>query len=482
MAEQNVFQEFIDKYGPAAGADGPVRFVREVLGAEPDEWQKEVLMAWGRAERRIAVKSCHGVGKTACAAWCIVYNLCCRFPQKVVATAPASGQLQGALVPEVKKWILRTAQNVQDLLDIKADSIYLKARPSESYFEARTSRAENPDALQGVHCEGGFTGLVCDEASGIPEQVYESAGGSMSGSGATTLLIGNPVRATGYFHSCFHKMKSIWRLITVSHETSPRVTDDFVMQTAAAYGRNSNAFRVRALGEFPLSDEDTVIPFDWVAAATMRDIQPQNDPEVWGLDVARFGLDKTALVKRSARAVTHVAWWGASDLMDTVGRVKREYDDADKKPRAIYVDVIGLGGGVVDRLKEFGMPVRAVNVSELAALRDDCHRLRDELWWDAREWFQSKDCTIPPATKDADPNEDPYAMLANELTQPRYSFRSNGKKEVEGKDDMKKRKLPSPNVADAFCLTFAGEGSILAHGSQAGFSWDEPLDREIVVV
>jgi hypothetical protein len=111
------------------------------------------------------------------------------------------------------------------------------------------------------------------------------------------------------------------------------------------------------------------------------------------------------------------------------------------------VDVIGLGAGVVDRCKELGLPVRGVNVAEANASDDHCMRLRDELWWKGREWFESKDCSIPNDT-----------ALISELVVPTYDHHSSGRVVVESKRDMKKRvpEMGSPDIADAFLLTFAG--------------------------
>jgi len=472
--------EFVARYGPAAGEEGPVLMVEEVLDVDLDPWQKRLLRAFGRGDRQIAVRSCHGPGKTAGAAWCSVYMLLCRFPQKTVVTAPTSGQLKGALVPEIKKWIKRLPPLLQDLFTIKAEGIYLTSAPEESFLEARTSRAESPEALQGVHAEHVL--LVGDEASGIPEQVYEAAIGSMSSANATTLLIGNPVRTSGFFFDCFHRLQDQWTTLHVSHGDSPRVTEAFVDEVARRYGRDSNAFRIRCLGKFPKSDQDTVIPFEWVESARQRDVMERNDAaRVWGLDVARFGDDRCALVDRTNRSARVLDVWDSTDLMATAGRVKSRWDDAGQheRPRTILVDSIGMGGGVVDRLRELGLPVRGVNVSETSAVSDKFMRARSELWWQAREWLEQQDVRLEPGSDD---REDPQDILASELVMPKYQFTSTGKIKVEPKDDTKKRARKSPDVADAFVLTFAEDLSILVNGNRDSSNWNEPLKRNIAVV
>ena len=482
MTTATPFVDFLAQYGVEAGEEGPSLFVREVLDVEPDPWQQIVLRALGGGERRVSVRSCHGPGKTAVAAWCILYMLLTRFPQKTVATAPTSGQLSGALLPEVKTWFGRMPEPLQDLYTVKSAGIYLDAAPSESFFEARTSRAEKPEALQGVHADHVL--LVVDEASGVPEAVFEAAIGSMSSHNAMTLLISNPVRTAGFFYNTHNQMRDMWRTVHVSHEDSPRVTDDFVYQVQRSYGERSNAFRVRALGEFPRSDDDVLIPFELVESARGREIvRIPNTPEVWGLDVARFGDDRNALVRRTRREVLpEIDIWEGSDLMQTTGRVKHKWDETPllKRPTAILVDVIGLGAGVVDRLLELGLPVRGVNVAEAASAKEQFLNARSELWWKCRDWLTTKDVVLPEMEPGADPREDKAEQLCAELVTPKYSITSSGRISLESKSEMKTRGFRSPDVADALILTFAEDLSLIIGGSDGGLrDWNFPVERNL---
>ena len=160
---------------------------------------------------------------------------------------------------------------LSELLETKTDRIFLKASPTEAFISCRTSRAETPEALQGVHSENVM--LLCDEASGIPESVFESAGGSMSGDNATTILLGNPTRSSGFFFDTHHRMADSWWTRKVSCIDSPRVSKEYIEEMKIRYGEESNAYRVRVLGEFPASEDDTVIPLSLVVDAQNRDIQ-----------------------------------------------------------------------------------------------------------------------------------------------------------------------------------------------------------------
>lgn len=138
-----------------------------------------------------------------------------------------------------------------------------------------------------------------------------------------------------------------------------------------------------------------------------------------------------------------------------------EYNDTadEQKPDRLYVDDIGVGGGVVDRLREQGVPVSGVTVSRLPPVRmaEKCYRLRDELWWRGREFFQGRNVRIPREE----------GLLA-ELTTPTYDIRSDGRIHVESKADFKKR-LPdrgSPDSADAFLLTFMSQNDTVTTGQR----------------
>jgi hypothetical protein len=462
MTEANPLVDFVSTY-----RDDPVAFVREILGAEPFDYQQALLVDIANGERKISVRSGHGTGKSTTFSWAMLWFAMTRFPFKVVVTAPTSGQLFDALFAELKRWINELPEALRPILDVKNDRVSLLAAPSEGFISARTSRAETPEALAGVHSANVM--LVVDEASGVPEQVFEAAAGSMSGHSAVTLLASNPTRSSGTFFETQTRLSGSWKCHHWSCVKSPLVSRDFIDEMRLRYGEESNAYRIRVLGEFPLADDDTIVPFHLVDAAVHRDIEPDDHATViWGLDVARFGSDKTALAKRQGNTITEINSWQGLDLMQTVGRVKAEYDGLPMsiRPSEIMVDVIGMGGGVVDRLRELGLPVRGINVAESPSMKDTYTNLRAELWFKMRGWLEQRGAKLPR-------NE----QLIAELTSIRYSFVSSGKMKAEGKDDMRKRGLASPDLADAVCLTLASDAATALGGKAS--TWGKPLRRNL---
>jgi hypothetical protein len=456
----NFMEEFT-----AAYYDDPVRFVREMLGAEPFPYQIEFLEALARNERKMSVKSGHGTGKSTTASWAMLWFLLLRYPVKVVVTAPTSSQLFDAMFAELKRWINELPKELQELLNVKSDRVELVRAPAEAFISCRTARAETPEALAGVHSDNVL--LIVDEASGVPEQVFEAAAGSMSGHNATTLMLSNPTRSSGTFFESHNRMANSWWTRTWSCVDSPLVSDEFVKEMEMRYGDTSNAFRVRVLGEFPLSDDNTIIPFHLVEAAQHRDIVVSEDTSVvWGLDVARFGSDATALCKRQGPVVTELRSWRGLDLMQTTGRVVAEYEalSPSKRPTEILVDSIGVGSGVVDRLRELDLPVRGINVAESPSMGDTYMNLRSELWFKCKAWLEDRSCKLP---KDD--------QLQAELTAIRYSFTSSGKMKAESKDEMRRRGVGSPDLADALCLTMASDAATAQAGSFK--SWRGELKR-----
>lgn len=432
-----------------------VYFVKHVLQVEFVEgWQMELLEALDRGETKISVRSGHGVGKTAFCAWNALHFLLFRDDVKVIVTSPSFKQMNDGLIPEVQKWLSRVPEWMSSSVETISDRIVRRPNTRNNFISFRTARKENPEALAGVHAAHVL--IIVDEASGVDEVVYETGQGALSTKGAIAILIGNPTKPSGFFYKTQTVLKDLWLVRKVSCMDSNRVSEEYIESQRRTYGDTSREFAVRVLGEFPESGADAVIPRAFVESAVDRDVHVAELPLIWGIDPGRGG-DPSGFIVRTGNAILEAEELRFDNLMRIVGWVKTKWDElpSSKRPENICVDSIGLGAGVYDRLDELGLPVIAVNVSEAAALSERYMRLRAELWYKAREWFESNKIFIP--------SQLPHLrQLIEELSSVEQKILSSGKVDIESKDQMKRRGLKSPNLADALILTFAQEGAIAA--------------------
>lgn len=472
-----------DDFG-ASGGDAPLSeaqivercvndrifFAEVVLGVVLEDWQADVLEALDDGETRISIRSGNGAGKTCLIAIVTLHYLLFRNDVKIPVTAPSSGQLKDGLIPEVNKWVGKLPSFLKDQLNCTTDRITRIDSPANNFISFRTARKENPEALQGIHAT--FVLCAVDEASGVPDSVYEAAQGTMSTPGSIFIMISNPTRLSGYYYKSHNQNKRDWRRFHVTSFDTSRVDQTFVDQIARDYGETSDQYKVKVLGEFPSREEEALIDRMSVVSAFDRDISCTGDAVVMGVDVGRGG-DLSALILRNGNHAYGLRTQNYSDTMQTVGWVKHHYDELpdDEKPETIFVDSIGIGAGVADRLRELNLPAVDVNVSESPSMKSVYPRLRDEIWWSCKRWLESAHVSIRGLS--AGEKE----MLADELSTPLALFTSTGKNAVETKQQMRQRGFRSPNAADCLNLTFAHDGAIGsgAYGS-VNSTWKKPLD------
>ena len=440
-------------------------FIREVLGVEQIEsWQLDTIRALDRGETKLSIRSGHGVGKTCMCSWLALHFVLFRDDVKVIVTSPSFKQMTDGLIPEISKWVSRLPSWMASQVEITSDRLTRLPNSKNNFISFRTARKENPEALAGVHAENVM--IIVDEASGVAEVIYETGQGALSTKGAIAILIGNPTVPSGFFYKTQTSLSDLWWTKKVSCYDSDRVDQGYIDSQMRTYGAESPQFRVRVQGEFPDTGADAVIPRAFVEAAIDRDVGYLSGRErIWGVDPGRGG-DPTGFVDRSDNVLMFAEELRYSDLMRVVGWVKSRWDATrpEERPSLICVDSIGLGAGVADRLMEQNLPVMHVNVSESAAAKDRFLRLRAEIWFAMREWFERKDVRIEPDIALLE-------KLIDELCQVESVNTSSGKTDIESKEKMKIRGVPSPNIADALALTFAAGGAAQI-GSYHGNVWD----------
>ncbi len=423
--------------------DDRVGFAKHILHFNPTEQQAQALAGLDRQDH-IAVKSGHGCGKSGVESACVLHYMSCRPFPKIPCTAPSKHQLFDVLWAEISKWHRQMNPLFRNQFVWTKEKIFHKDHPEEWFAVARTATKENPEALQGFHAD--YVLRVIDEASGVPEAIFEVADGAYGRIETKELMCGNPTRLEGTFFHAFGKNRTSYLPLTWSCLKSSISPREFIERARKKYGEHTNYWNVRVLGEFPKRDDDTFIPYDLVYDALYRDIPSQDGmPKTFGVDVARFGDDATAIAIRQGDGFKPYHILRNKSTMETAGFIA--YLANREKPKSIFVDVIGIGAGVFDRLQELGYPVIPVNVSESPAYQPQLYkRLRDELWGNMRAWLEMRRGHLS--------DNDDQDLLA-ELTTPKFHLTSNGLIVMESKDDMKKRGLPSPNIADAHIMTFA---------------------------
>ena len=485
-ADNAADRQALDEYQARRGAwrADPVAYARQRLGLNPTRQQTALLEAIGVPGAKVSVRAGHGVGKSSAVAAAVWWSLECFDYCKIPCTAPTASQLYSVLWSELAKWRRRSdelsaAENLprplwlSSLVKATSDRIAHRSAPGEWYAIARTARRENPDALQGFHASdltitddgravrrseaGGAILFVIEEASGVADEIFEVAEGALSSHGARLLMVGNPTRTTGFFARSHHQDRSLYHTLHFACADSPLVDPQYRVNLARKYGEGSNVVRVRADGEFPSQDDDVLIALELAEAALSREPGPAKGPRILGVDPARFGDDRTAFVLRQGARVEHISVRSRQDTMVTAGDAVnlRKTLNAD----AIHVDVIGVGAGVVDRLRELGEPVTGVNVAAAAPERRfggveaQGKILRDYLWLEMHDWFARDEPSFAGAERDH--AED----LAGEAASLRYAFDSSGRITLESKGRMKRRGLRSPDLADALALTFSPSAS-----------------------
>lgn len=302
-------QDLEDRFGPYR--DDPVGFVQEVLGAEPEPYQRDVLTA-AVEKPRIAWRAAHGVGKTATLSWVVLWFLLTRPFSRVLIVAPAFERQVGRyLLPEVRKWARRAPESLP--VDVRANTVEVRGFGREWF--ATGVQASDPSKIEGAHAES--VAILADELASVP---------------------GGP---SGPFYDSVRSDQ--WASFHTAASDSSLVSPTWIEERAEEWGEGSPLFTARVLGEFPEEDEGTLFPLSDLEAAVERSIAWEGDEApalTFGVDPARTGNDRSAL-----------AVWRGPELVDlqtrqglnTVEVASWIASEANRRsPSYIAVDEIGI--------------------------------------------------------------------------------------------------------------------------------------------
>ncbi len=423
----------------------PLAFCTEVINFEPTAQQALIIDALKRPGAWVSVKSGHGVGKTSTLACLALWFISCFDDCKVPVTHPAREQLKSTLWPELRKWHSRMESPFREAIEISTEKCFIRSRP-DRFVQARTSRADNPDALQGFHAEHLL--FLIDEASGVATKIFEVAFGALTTADARFLLTGNPTHTSGFFWETFNKYRQSWVRFTLSCLDSPNVKEEYITKMRQQYGKESNEYRVRVLGEFPTASSMQFIDSELVAGAMARysEVEANTErydfaPRFLGVDVARYGDDSSVVYLRQGifcKLLYTIKDIDTHSLACRVATLSTEYACSE-----IFVDLAGVGAGVFDYLYNHGYPAQGVEFAGKAS-EGVYFNKRAELWGRLREWLRCGGAL--PVSEE----------LRTDLTVIEFEYDVRERIKLERKESIKRRGYASPDHADALALTFAG--------------------------
>jgi hypothetical protein len=428
----------------------------------PELWQISILEDLGRGlltisgAIRLARTSGHGIGKSALVAWIIIWAMSTRVDCYGVVTANTETQLKTKTWVQLAKWYrLFIGKALFKLSATRLCSVDPEHEDTWRIDMVPWSE-RNTEAFAGLHNLGKRILLIFDEASAIPDIIWETAEGALTDRSTQIIwcVFGNPTRNKGRFRECFPggKFAHRWNSAAIDSRSVSFTDKDQIEEWRQDYGEDHDFFRVRVRGVFPRVDSESFIPLELAYNAVGREVSRQNEPIVIGVDVGRFGDDPSVIYPRAG--LDAISWkpeiMQGLDTQATAARAAATCISLGAA--AVFVDEGGVGGGVVDRLRVLRIPVFGVDFGSGAdgTNPDDGTKYankRAEIWGAMRTWL--KRGAIP------DMKTGEHTTLVDELIGPNYGMNTREEIQLESKKEMRKRGIPSPNVADALACTFA---------------------------
>jgi hypothetical protein len=440
----------------------PVKFVEDVFHASPDAWQLDVLHAMGKPDRkRVAMKSCAGPGKTAVLAWAGWHRLVCFTARnehpKGSAVSITSDNLRDNLWAELARWQNESPFLLQAFQWSK-ERIVAKDHPETWFLAAKGwSKTADPETigrtLSGMHSR--FPFYLIDESGDIPPNMLRSAEqGLTSCEDGLVVTAGNTTSQTGMLYEVTTRQREQWDVFSITGDPddpkrSPRVDIGWAKQQIALYGRDNPWVMAYVLGQFPPGSINALLSVEEVEAAMARN--PVDEAFGWaekrlGVDVARFGDDRTVIFPRQGIAafapIVMRHQRNSSVSVDIASRVMaKKLEWAGANGLEFFDDTAGWAHGALDVMRAAGHSPYAIQFDKPSP-NPRYANMRAEMWMTMSDWIKASGCL---------PN---LPELIAELTAPTYFF-SSGRFQIEPKEQIKSRLHKSPDLADALALTFA---------------------------
>lgn len=430
----------------------------------PDVWQREFLLHLGSEVTkrgfdgvhavepiREAVSSGHGIGKSTMSAWVASWIMDTRPYSIGTVTANTGIQLKTKTFAAIKTWKARAITS--HWWDIGAEQIRHKENLTSWFCQAQTSNEDKSEAFAGQHAANSSSWYLFDEASAIPDKIWEVARGGITDGEPFWFAFGNPTKNSGNFYeACFGRDQHRWNSRSIDSRSSSLTNKSTIEELIADKGEDSDEVRVRVRGLPPRADTTQFIPLETVRLAMKRPVPHilDDEPLLIGVDISRGGSDPTVVrFRRGADAVSiKPIRISAEDTRDSMRLVALLADIYSREHNgmmaaAMFLDETGVGGPVGDRLREMRYPnIIGVGFGHRAPV-SHCANMRSYIWYQMRDWLKTG-CI----------GQD--EMLEEDLSCPGFSYQSKTSAIVlETKEAVRSRLGRSPDDGDALAVTFA---------------------------
>ena len=427
-------------------------------GKQPQSWQVSVLrdIEHGLKTVNEVIRECvasgNGIGKSALVSWLILWAISTYEDTRGIVTANTDTQLKTKTWAELAKWHRLFIGT--ELFTYTATALFSSDSAHEKTWriDAIPWSETNPEAFAGLHNQGRRLLIVFDEASAIADVIWETVEGATTDRDTEIMwcCFGNPTRPNGRFYECFNRYRKFWHRKQIDSRTVTISNKQQLNQWIDQYGIDHDFVKVHVLGEFPSAGLNQFISKKIADDAVQRMLETKGDksykdaPVIIGCDPAWTGEDSLEVVLRQGGYCKSL-WSLPKNDNDVYVAEKLAFFEDEYNMSAGYIDQ-GYGTGIYSVLKSMGRGDTWHLVSFSGKPTDDQYmNKRAEMWGRAKQWLK-EDGMLPNDQE-----------LVSDLTGPEAWINTRGKLQLEGKDDMKKRGLPSPNKGDALALTFAQE-------------------------
>lgn len=436
-------------------------YFADLMSFHPTWQQAEILQAVQDGYPRIAVKSGQGPGKTTCSVIIGLWRALRAYRGQTIITAPTMRQCRDVWLKECRVWHAKADSLIQNFIEITKSKVEIGKDTDWGCITVTATKEEN---AQGYH-QDSLT-VIAEEASGVPREIITQFKGTLSNPDSLFLMIGNPNTRDCAFFDCFNRQRHKWKCITLNAEETARDYPHIVnpqrnKDLDEEFGRDSDVYRVRVLGEFPHTDPNTILSSEEVEACTgtadrMYEFVRKHRPadcggglaKQFGIDFARFGGDDSMIYRRSGNAIVEWHKFSHTEPLHVVRKAFEMQSQAGWRDNdTVYVpDANGMGEGMMIHFYEAGKNVVEFK-NQMSPVDDQYDNIITEAWFTFRKKVRAKDCFIP--------NDN---QLIQQLCGRRYTMTNKGKIIIESKDDYKKRNDGlSPDRADALVMAFYDE-------------------------